>query len=90
MRRFVLPLVLALVCATTQLVAQHVSAQFDQARPKDDKFFQVAVWLQSPHNAKRYRDIGVNLFVGLYHGPTAEQLEVALGPYGLARYRVSR
>lgn len=75
MRDSILPLVLALVCATTHLVAQLPSAQFDKARPKDDTFFPVAVWLQSPHNAKRYRDIGVNLYVGLFNGPTEPQLE---------------
>jgi hypothetical protein len=33
------------------------------------------VWLQSPRNAGRYKEIGVNLFVGLWKGPTAEQVD---------------
>jgi len=37
-------------------------------------FFPIAVWLQSPGNATKYRDIGVNLYVGLWKGPTASQL----------------
>lgn len=37
-------------------------------------FFPLAVWLQAPHNAARYRAIGVNLYVGLYQGPSREQL----------------
>ncbi len=39
-----------------------------------DDFFPIAVWLQSPHNAARYRAIGMNLYVGLWKGPTAEQV----------------
>jgi hypothetical protein len=36
--------------------------------------FPIAVWLQSPANAARYKEIGVNLYVGLWRGPTADQL----------------
>lgn len=36
--------------------------------------FAIGVWLQSPANAKRYRDIGIDLYVGLYQGPTMDQL----------------
>jgi len=39
-----------------------------------DDFFPIAVWLQAPRNAKRYREIGINLYVGLWRGPTEEQL----------------
>lgn len=34
----------------------------------------LAVWLQSPSNAPRFKDIGINLYVGLWQGPTEEQL----------------
>jgi hypothetical protein len=37
-------------------------------------YFPIAVWLQSPNNATKYRDIVVNLYVGLWKGPTAPQL----------------
>jgi hypothetical protein len=36
--------------------------------------FPIAVWLQSPANAARYKQIGINLYVGLWRGPTADQL----------------
>lgn len=36
--------------------------------------FPIGVWLQSPVNAKRYRDIGIDLYVGLFQGPTKDQL----------------
>ena len=41
-------------------------------RPDD---FPVAVWLQDTANAARYRDVGVNLYVGLWRGPTEAQLD---------------
>jgi hypothetical protein len=42
--------------------------------PADPAFFPIAVWLQTPSNAARYKAVGVNLFVGLWEGPTDEQL----------------
>ena len=40
----------------------------------DSKSFPIAVWLQSPHNASKYKAIGINLYVGLWQGPNAEQI----------------
>jgi hypothetical protein len=37
-------------------------------------FFPIAVWLQDPANASRYRAAGFNTYVGLWKGPTEEQL----------------
>ena len=42
--------------------------------PTDEGFFPVGVWLQDPRNAKRYQAAGINLFVGLWRGPTLAQL----------------
>lgn len=42
--------------------------------PADPSFFPIAVWLQSPANAKRFRAAGVNTYVALWQGPTEEQL----------------
>ena len=42
--------------------------------PAEDSFFPIAVWLQSPHNAGRFKAAGINLFVGLWQGPTDAQL----------------
>jgi hypothetical protein len=36
--------------------------------------FPIAVWLQSPVNATRYKAAGINVYVGLWEGPTEEQL----------------
>jgi hypothetical protein len=37
-------------------------------------YFPIAVWLQSPLNADAYKAIGINTFVGLWQGPTEDQL----------------
>ncbi len=42
--------------------------------PTNDTFFPIAVWLQSPANAARYRAAGINVYVGLWRGPTSNQL----------------
>src|ERR687883_473465 len=44
-------------------------------RPTDGSFFPLAVWLQAPRNARRYADLGINTYVALYRGPTAEQVD---------------
>ncbi len=41
---------------------------------KSDDFFPIAVWLQAPKNAPKYKAIGINLYVGLWRGPTQAQL----------------
>jgi hypothetical protein len=42
--------------------------------PKDPNYFPIAVWLQAPKNAPKYKAAGINLFVGLWKGPTERQL----------------
>ncbi len=39
-----------------------------------DKFFPIAVWLQDPANAAKYKAAGINTYVGLWQGPTEKQL----------------
>jgi hypothetical protein len=40
----------------------------------DADFFPLAVWLQSPANAAKYKAAGINVYVGLWKGPTEQQL----------------
>jgi len=49
-------------------------ARWENGPPTDPNFFPIGVWTQNPRNAKRYRAIGINLYVGLWQGPTKEQL----------------
>ncbi|MBN2139170.1 MAG: hypothetical protein JW720_15295 [Sedimentisphaerales bacterium] len=41
---------------------------------KEDSFFPICVWLQSPRNAAKYKSAGINTYIGLWKGPTEEQL----------------
>jgi hypothetical protein len=42
--------------------------------PDDQGFFPIGVWMQSPRNAPYYAALGINTFIGLWDGPTEEQL----------------
>ena len=44
--------------------------------------FPVAVWLQDPRNAPRYKALGINLYVALWRGPNAAQI-AELKKYGM-------
>ena len=37
-------------------------------------YIPIAVWLQDPANAQKYKDVGINVYVGLFRGPTEQQL----------------
>jgi len=41
---------------------------------KDPGYFPIAVWLQDPKNAAKYKAIGVNVYVALWRGPNQEQI----------------
>lgn len=40
----------------------------------DPSYFPLGVWLQDPRHAASYRKAGINLYVGLWEGPTLLQL----------------
>jgi hypothetical protein len=42
--------------------------------PADSSYFPIGVWMQNPANAERFAAVGVNHYVGLWQGPTDEQL----------------
>jgi hypothetical protein len=49
-------------------------ARWEHGPPRDAGYFPIAVWLQDPKNAGRYRQAGINLYVALWKGPTEDQL----------------
>ena len=49
-------------------------AKWQHGPPHDAGFFPIAVWLQDPRNAGQYRAAGINTYVGLWQGPTEDQL----------------
>jgi hypothetical protein len=76
-----------LASASADLPAQAPAASSAEHRwlhgpAADPAFFPLAVWLQAPANAERYRRAGFNLYVGLWKGPTEEQL-TALNQAGM-------
>jgi hypothetical protein len=69
----------------SDVLAQDVSSQdgspnnLDQYGPwfggyQDPTFFPISVWLQDPSIASQYAAIGVNQYIGLYDGPTSNDL----------------
>ncbi|MBN2313134.1 MAG: hypothetical protein JXM79_04350 [Sedimentisphaerales bacterium] len=69
---------IVLVCLISAVVEPNVSAspyaKWENGPPTDEHFFPIAVWLQSPRNAEKYRQAGINTYVGLWRGPTETQL----------------
>lgn len=73
-----------LLTALLMLAVTHPSAAADRSGnpyaiwkngpDKSEDFFPIAVWLQAPKNAPKYKAIGINLYVGLWKGPTQSQL----------------
>src|SRR5436190_9886674 len=59
------------VCAATNSAPY---TQWKNGRPTDPNYFPIAVWLQNSKNAERYKAAGINLYVALWRGPTANQL----------------
>ncbi|GIV17443.1 MAG: hypothetical protein KatS3mg022_2878 [Armatimonadota bacterium] len=56
------------------LLSANVYSRWKFGPPKDSSYFPIAVWLQQPRNAPRFKQAGFNLYVGLWQGPTEEQL----------------
>jgi Zn ribbon nucleic-acid-binding protein len=66
-----------LVVVVVVLVTSAVNAGAQPAKKdwlRDPNVFPLAVWLQAPSNAAKYKAIGINCYVGLWKGPTDEQL----------------
>jgi len=70
---------LAAAAAACRAGAEEAGASYygrwKKGLPSSSDYFPICVWLQDPKNAARYEALGVNLYVGLWRGPTGEQLE---------------
>jgi len=55
-------------------VAASSYAKWKSGPPHDADFFPIAVWLQNPSKADKYKQAGINTYVGLWRGPTEKQL----------------
>jgi hypothetical protein len=49
-------------------------ARWQNGPPSDANYFPIAVWLQDPRNAAKYKALGINLYIGLWKGPTERQI----------------
>lgn len=69
-------LVFASTLSNTCAENAHVSpyAKWKNGPPQSADFFPIAVWLQSPSKADEYKSAGFNTYVGLWKGPTEQQL----------------
>lgn len=74
--RILLFFLVALSGCRTHRVAEPFSpyTKWANGPPSNASFFPLAVWLQEPELAGRYRKAGINTYVGLWKGPTEKQL----------------
>ena len=72
--KFLSTLLVALCGAAAQSPAAALYSNWSHGPSRDAGFFPIAVWLQNPMNAERYKKAGFNTYVGLWKGPTEEQL----------------
>ncbi len=81
-RNFLQAILLSTVVINVNVMAQSISGtpadyqRWENGISDDPSYFPIAVWLQNPRNAERYKRAGINLYVGLWKGPTEEQLSV--------------
>ncbi len=66
--------ILSLGCINPAGARESPYAQWINGPSTDPAYFPIGIWLQDPRDAKAYKAAGINLFVGLWKGPTKEQL----------------
>jgi hypothetical protein len=54
--------------------AEGTYAAWENGPPSEAGYFPIGVWLQDPANAAAYRELGINMYIGLWRGPTEAQL----------------
>lgn len=70
-------MVLAVVAALPSVGCAATPSAYDawtRGPSKDPSYFPITVWLQDPASAPKYQALGFNTIVGLWKGPTEEQL----------------
>jgi len=71
--RFII--LVSVFCTTcVENVAASPYVKWKNGPSQNADFFPIAVWLQSPGKADKYREAGFNTYVGLWKGPTEKQL----------------
>ena len=73
-RTWLIILVFAVSNAIVPDISASPYAKWENGPSQNETFFPIAVWLQNPRNAAKYRQAGINTYVGLWRGPTEKQL----------------
>ena len=77
MRQHLVAVAAGLLCAAFSVAGSEQTssyARWTNGPSTDPNYFPIAVWVQQPSNAERYKQAGINLYVGLWRGPTSNQL----------------
>lgn len=72
--RYFLPILVTTFSVLGLVAASSTCQDYANGFPSDPGFFPIGVWTQSPARAPAYKAIGINTFVGLWKGPTEDQL----------------
>lgn len=67
-------LVIPLVMNQAVFSVESPYSAWEMGPPRDPSYFPIGVWLQDPIDAAAYKAAGINLYVGLWEGPTLKQL----------------
>ena len=65
---------LAVLGIVSPALGDPVYRKWTRGPSAEPSYFPIAVWLQPPRLASRYKEAGFNVYVGLWDGPTEEQL----------------
>jgi hypothetical protein len=65
---------LAVLGIVSPALGDPVYRKWTRGPSAEASYFPIAVWLQPPRLASRYKEAGFNVYVGLWDGPTEEQL----------------
>lgn len=68
------PICLAVCVAVGLATSAAAAAPASANLLRDPQRFPIGVWLQSPARAAEFRAIGINFYIGLWQGPTENQL----------------
>ena len=66
--------IVALLGLVVPAIGDPAYKQWSHGPSADPSYFPIAVWLQEPRLAPKYKAAGFNVYVGLWRGPTEQQL----------------
>jgi len=64
-----------ILISTLRISLRLCGQSFSNGLSADPSYFPIAVWLQDAENIANYQAIGINMYVGLWNGPTQTQLQ---------------